>query len=1168
MKKLFTLFIAVFAAIGLLAQTSGTCGDNLNWSYNETTKTLTITGSGAMNSYASDSVVPWVNVREEIETVSLPNGLLTIGDRAFRNCKHLSSINIPASVDTIGKYAFYHCEVLPSIVLPSNLHALGSSVFMYCYAMDTIVIPGNITVLPTYIFGSCTGLKSVTLPEGLTTISSYAFYKCSSLKSIIVPESVTTIGHSAFRQMRQLESISLPDGLTEIKQYTFQLDSSLTTIKWPANLKTIGDYTFSTCISLTSVTLPDGLETLGNYTFNRCSTLTTVNVPESLTKVNGATFSECPGLTTPIFNSHLFVKLPVSYVGEFCIPEGIRVINRGALHDCAEVTAVTLPTTLDSIAYGAFTNTVKLKHANILSPTPAKVEEGEAGFWPNRVKFMIPFGAWSAYSTADYWSGKVSYFKEGYYTNGLYYKLNSTAKTAQLNYLSTSNVEQASYVSGILNVPENLNISGVPYTVNAIGNAALLGCTAMTEITLPASIDTLYARCFKNCGNLYKITMLADHPAILKDDNGYTEHFDGTSNPTFYVPAAHFNSYKQSTYWVAKTIVQDKIRPIEDVELFTVTFYHRSQDYGTDYTGDGNEIRFSSLCEGYFTQKVVAGQPAIEPEPLYPAAHANYPWGPIPTGYTFVGWEEDFSAVTANMKIHTKYMANPYTVTFKNYNDTVLEEALFEYGTVPSYSKGTPHRDTDAEFSYIFVGWFSSATAQTVQVLPEVTGNVTYTAVYSQVDRQYTITFEDGNGNVLQQSDWQKNVVPVYSGETPAKEGLEFYGWSPELLPATADATYTPVFRARIIFNDEWGHEWQNSLWELGATPVYSGETPYKDADAQYTYTFSKWPTISPATTGTTYTAVFDKTLRKYRIAFFNGEQLLQDEQLEYGTMPEYKGEDLTYTAEGVKYNHVGWTPELHAVTGEQFYYARFSEVARHFVIFYDCDGITELQKGYVEEGQDAVAPTESQQAGSIITGWDKDFTNVQSDLYVYAECVLEKYTVSLSAENGSIAVTDESSNPVDLSQPVEYGTVLTLVATADEGFVFDQWSDAHAENTRHITVTGDITLSALFKVRTLQVVFVDWDDSILKEAQTVNYGEAAIAPADPVREGYTFTGWDKDFSAVTEDMTIKAQYEQAAGLEDILGGNVQSTKVLIDGVLYILRPDGMVYNAQGAEVR
>ena len=75
MRKLFTLLIAVFAAISLQAQTSGTCGDNLNWSYNESTKTLTITGSGAMTDYAAEADVPWYSVRSEILSISLPNGL-------------------------------------------------------------------------------------------------------------------------------------------------------------------------------------------------------------------------------------------------------------------------------------------------------------------------------------------------------------------------------------------------------------------------------------------------------------------------------------------------------------------------------------------------------------------------------------------------------------------------------------------------------------------------------------------------------------------------------------------------------------------------------------------------------------------------------------------------------------------------------------------------------------------------------------------------------------------------------------------------------------------------------------------------------------------------------------------------------------------------------------
>jgi hypothetical protein len=296
-------------------------------------------------------------------------------------------------------------------------------------------------------------------------------------------------------------------------------------------------------------------------------------------------------------------------------------------------------------------------------------------------------------------------------------------------------------------------------------------------------------------------------------------------------------------------------------------------------------------------------------------------------------------------------------------------------------------------------------------------------------------------------------------------------------------------------------------------------------------------------------------------------ETVVQREQLEYGTMPEYKGESLDYEDTWQMYRHTGWNPAIHSVTGDETYVAIFSTTPLYTVRFYDCNGVTILKTEKVEPGQDAVAPTASQQDGSIISGWDKEFTNVQNNLNVYAECTLESYTVTLVAENGVIAVTDEQGEEVDLSQPIAYGTMLTLVATGNEGFVFDRWSDELNENTRHITVTSDLTLTAFFKARTFEVTFVDWDDSVLKEAQTVNYGDAAIAPADPTREGYKFIGWDKDFSAVKEDMTVKAQYEQLIeGFENIVTGE-NAAKLLRDGQILILRGE-KTYTMTGQEVK
>ena len=105
------------------------------------------------------------------------------------------------------------------------------------------------------------------------------------------------------------------------------------------------------------------------------------------------------------------------------------------------------------------------------------------------------------------------------------------------------------------------------------------------------------------------------------------------------------------------------------------------------------------------------------------------------------------------------------------------------------------------------------------------------------------------------------------------------------------------------------------------------------------------------------------------------------------------------------------------------------------------------------------------------------------------------------------------------------YTQEATIRATAYEGYTFTQWSDGNTDNPRTIQLISDTTLIAEFDVDTrCLVTFIDWDGTVLSSVK-VTRGEAAIPPADPYREGYTFIGWDKDFSTVTDHMTITAQY-------------------------------------------
>ena len=106
------------------------------------------------------------------------------------------------------------------------------------------------------------------------------------------------------------------------------------------------------------------------------------------------------------------------------------------------------------------------------------------------------------------------------------------------------------------------------------------------------------------------------------------------------------------------------------------------------------------------------------------------------------------------------------------------------------------------------------------------------------------------------------------------------------------------------------------------------------------------------------------------------------------------------------------------------------------------------------------------------------------------------------------------------------YAQEATITATPNDGYTFMRWSDGNTDNPRTIQVTSDTTLTAEFDVDTRRLVtFVDWDGTVLSSVK-VTPGEAATAPADPTREGYTFIGWDKDFSAVTDHMIVTAQYQ------------------------------------------
>ena len=131
---------------------------------------------------------------EDLESITIPNSVTSIGEYAFAGCSKLASITIPNSVTSISGYAFKGCSRLKSAILPSGIKYIAIAMFLDCTNLESITIPNSVTGFGEYAFSNCSKLTSITIPNSVTSIDMFAFTYCYSLKSITIPASVKNIG--------------------------------------------------------------------------------------------------------------------------------------------------------------------------------------------------------------------------------------------------------------------------------------------------------------------------------------------------------------------------------------------------------------------------------------------------------------------------------------------------------------------------------------------------------------------------------------------------------------------------------------------------------------------------------------------------------------------------------------------------------------------------------------------------------------------------------------------------------------------------------------------------------------------------------------------------------------------------------------------------------------
>ncbi len=296
------------------------------------------------------------------QQVEIPEGITTIGAKAFADSITLNIVKIPNTVKNIDHQAFYNCYGLLVVMLPYSIMQIGSYAFAGCRVLTKIEIPNSVVSIGDGAFEFCTRFKSVVVPESVKSIGAKAFSRCSHLSNIVIQNGVESIGTAAFYGCESLECVTIPQSVKSIGAAAFSHCSHLSEIDLPKGLKTIAHDLFADCnICLCEVIIPYGVTIIEYNAFSKCELLFKVEIPESVMIIEYNAFKNCTNLK------------------EIHIPQGLKSINYGTFYKCTSLKVVNIPSSVDTICHEAFFGCKSLAELKISNGVMAIAEGAFAG---------------------------------------------------------------------------------------------------------------------------------------------------------------------------------------------------------------------------------------------------------------------------------------------------------------------------------------------------------------------------------------------------------------------------------------------------------------------------------------------------------------------------------------------------------------------------------------------------------------------------------------------------------------------------------------------------------------------------------------------------------------------------------------------------------------------
>lgn len=389
-----------------------------NYTYDEKTSTLTVSGMGDMPDYTIDTI-PW-KAYASAENIVVDGGVEKIGNYAFYGFSNVKSVTITAPVKIIGVSAFANCSSLETLTFPDGLLKIYGKAFQNCISLESIVIPDSVTAVYTGAFNGCYP-ESLTAPfvgggSGNTASNktdqlgymfgtdvfddTYTVTSKADKKKLYIPYSLkeVTITKNLYEYNFQsavgIEKIVVEDTVvsTLIPRCFAHMCSNLKEVIIKSNsITTIGATSFRTCALLEKVQLPESVTAIGEYAFANTPMLSEIVFPSGDFYVRRNAFMECRfvndypedflivgnGVLIWYKGTQTNVVVPDNVKRICCpwdsrsditsvtLPDGLEYIGTDSFYGCTGITELIVPDSVTEIKSEAFSGMCNLKKLDV-----------------------------------------------------------------------------------------------------------------------------------------------------------------------------------------------------------------------------------------------------------------------------------------------------------------------------------------------------------------------------------------------------------------------------------------------------------------------------------------------------------------------------------------------------------------------------------------------------------------------------------------------------------------------------------------------------------------------------------------------------------------------------------------------------------------------------------